>query len=120
MDMVRARRDPQGVFQVRAGLGNVARVEKSYAIVVTVLGRTQVDRGLLKPAVAHGDMQLGALRHIAFGACGGYDKLLASFLQFARMKQSHAGFEGAELRRAVWLWLARGRRFGGSCGLGCL
>ena len=53
-----------------AGLGEVARVDQRHAVVIAFLRGAEIHRCLLEAAVAHGDVQLGALRHIAFGPRG--------------------------------------------------
>ena len=79
VDVVGLGRDLQRLFQVRARLGDVARVDQRHAVVVVLLGGAEIDRGLLQAAVAHGDVQSGALRHVAFGARGGLLEQIARF-----------------------------------------
>src|ERR1035437_1083717 len=68
--MVGAGSNGQRLLQVDAGFGGVARVDQRHAVGIAFLGGAETDRGLLEPAVAHGDVQLGALGDVAFGAGG--------------------------------------------------
>ena len=98
VDVVRAGRELQRLFQVRARLADVARVDQRDAVVVVLLGGAQIERRrLLQAAVAHRRVQPGTLRHVALRAVRGLLKQIAGLLELARVKELHGGFERGQL-----------------------
>src|ERR1019366_1038059 len=95
--MVGAGSNGQRLLQVDAGFGGVARVDQRHAVGIAFLGGAETDRGLLEAAVAHGDVQLGALGDVAFGAGGCLLEENARFGEPARVESLHGGFERGQL-----------------------
>src|ERR1035438_6770658 len=90
--------DGQRLLQLRAGLGDVARVDQRYAVGVILLGGAETDRGRLEPAVAHNDVQLSALGDVAFGAFGCLLEEHARLGELPRVEKPDGGLERGELR----------------------
>src|SRR5580765_886539 len=96
--MVGGWSDGQCLLEVDAGLGEVARVDQRHAVVIAFLGGAEIDRWLLEAAVAHGDMQLGSLRDVAFSASGGLLEENTRFGKLPRVEECHGRLERGELR----------------------
>jgi hypothetical protein len=99
--MIGARVDLEALFQVLSRVGQVAGVNQCDAVVVVLFGRTERHSGLLEAAVAHGDVEVGALGDVAFRAGGGLLKEVARFLQLSGVEQPHGRLEGRHLLRSV-------------------
>src|ERR1017187_8189376 len=97
VDMVGAGSHGQRLLQVGAGFGEIARVDQRHAVVIAFLGGAETHRGLLETAVAHGNVQFGALGDVALGACGCLLEENARFGELARVESLYGGFERAQL-----------------------
>ena len=124
MNMVRARRKLERLLQMAARLADVARIQQRHAVIVIILRRAEIDRGLLEPPLAHGQVQAGPLGDIALRTFRRRLKMVARLLQFAAVEQLHARFKPCELVLRTGNLHRRDRVIAGRCsgpgGFGCL